>query len=151
MVSNEAQQLYRKSAIQGASPIGLVIALYDRLSADLRRAAEAIRNHDIEGRCAALNHASAVLGHLESWIDARTDNNLAESLSLFYCYLRTRMMEAALQQSAALLEEQIYLILQVRAAWQQRDGVLTDWLARTADVDAEPSTGSMRSIFSQSA
>ncbi|MDR3735821.1 MAG: flagellar export chaperone FliS [Acidobacteriaceae bacterium] len=123
MMPSDVQLSYRRSAIQGASPIGLVIALYDTLSGDLRRAASAIRSHDIEKRCAELNHASAVLGQLEDWIDVKSDGRLAESLSAFYGYLRARMMEAALRQSDSLLDEQIDLILLVRAAWQERDGI----------------------------
>jgi flagellar secretion chaperone FliS len=121
MKRNETELSYRRSAIEGASPIGLVIALYDTLSGDLRRAASAIRNNDIEARCKDLNHAVLVLGQLEDWIDQKNGGELAQNLSSFYSYLRAKMMEASLSQSAQLLEAQIDLILQVRSAWQQRD------------------------------
>ncbi len=68
MILNNAQLSYRRSAIQGASPIGLVIALYDTLSGDLRRAAAAIRSRDIQKRCTEVNHALLVLGPFDVWM-----------------------------------------------------------------------------------
>jgi len=112
---------YRKSAIEGASPIGLIIVLFDTLAGDIRRGAAAIRKNDIETRCKELNHAELVLGRLESWIDQKNGGESAETLSRFYSYLRARMMEAAITKSASLLEAQMEMVLHVRAAWQLLD------------------------------
>jgi flagellar secretion chaperone FliS len=121
--SNELS--YRESAIEGASPIGLVIALYDTLWGDLRRAAAAIRENDIEKRCRELNHAALVLGQLENWIDLKNGGELAKNLTQLYAYLRAKMMEASIAKSATMLEAQMELILHVRTSWQQRDMVIT--------------------------
>ena len=152
MIRNETELSYRRSAIAGASPIGLVIALYDTLSGDLRRAATAIRNNDIQKRCAELNHASLVLGQLESWLDKDSGEQLTQNLATFYAYLRSKMMEASVKQSAATLEEQIELISQVRSAWQQRDAAApsTSFAPMTA-FSADMSGAQERTAFSQSA
>jgi flagellar secretion chaperone FliS len=120
-MSQSNELAYRRSAIEGASPIGLLIALYDTLWGDLRRAAAAIRKNDIELRCRELNHAALVLGQLEDWVDVKNGGDLAQNLTGFYSYLRAKMLEAGINKSAALLEEQMELILHVRSAWQQRD------------------------------
>jgi flagellar protein FliS len=112
---------YRNSSIAGASPIGLIIVLFDTLAADLRRAAIAINQHDIETRCKELNHATLVIGRLESWIDLENGGESAQDLSHFYACLRAKMMEASVAMSAAILDAQIDMILQVRSAWQQLD------------------------------
>ena len=112
---------YRKSAIEGASAIGLMIALFDTLAGDLRRAAAAIRSNDIQTRCNELNHAVLVLSQLESWIDLTNGGESAQTLSRFYAYLRAKMLEAAGNKSAKLLEAQIDMILHVRSSWQQLD------------------------------
>jgi flagellar biosynthetic protein FliS len=117
MMTSETALSYRRSAVEGASPIGLVIALYDTLWGDLRRASEAIRKNDIELRCRELNHAAIVLGQLENWVDGENGGELAESLTGFYAYLRAKMMEAGITKSATLLEAQMKLVLHVRSAW----------------------------------
>jgi flagellar protein FliS len=121
MMPNKTSLSYRKSAIEGASSIGLIIVLFDTLAGNLRRAAAAIRKDDIEKRCRELNHAALVLGQLESWIDINQGGESAQTLTRFYAYLRAKMMEAAVTKSASLLETQIDMILHVRSAWQKLD------------------------------
>ena len=120
-MSYETELSYRRSAIEGASPIGLVIVLYDTLWGDLRRAAEAIQASDIAARCKELNHGFLVLAQLECWVAPENGGELAASLTQFYRYLRAKMMDASVNQSARTLEELMVLILHVRSAWQQRD------------------------------
>ena len=121
MKPSQTELSYRKSAIEGASSIGLIIALFDTLAGDFRRAAAAIRRSDIEKRCKELDHASLVLGQLASWVDMEKGGESAQTLSRFYAYLRATMMEASVTQSATLLETQIDTILQIRSAWQKLD------------------------------
>lgn len=121
MSFNDPAISYRQSAISGATPVGLVIALYDKLASDFRLAVDAIRADDIEARCQAVNHAMLVLGQLQDWVNMDSGEALAQSLVSFYQMLRARLLEASLKKSAELLEEQILLILQVRGAWQERD------------------------------
>ena|ERR1700761_2111433 len=112
---------YRAAAIDATNPFGLMVALYDTLIGDLQRGAEAIRQKDIEGRCTELNHACAVLGELERWVEPEADAALAKSLSEFYAHIRSRIFVAGVRQSTATLETLIELVLQVRASWQQRE------------------------------
>ena len=114
---------YRRSAVAGASSIGLMIALFDTLAGDLRRASSALYKNDIETRCKELNHAALVLGQLESWVDLKNGGESARTLARFYAYLRAKMMEAGATKSASLLETQIEMILHVRSAWQQLDAL----------------------------
>lgn len=112
---------YRRTAIEGASSIGLMIALLDTLAGDYRRAANALRKNDIETRCRELNHALLVIGRLESWLDLQNGGEPAQNLSRFYAYLRVKMMEASVKKSAEVLDAQIEMVVHVRSAWQQLD------------------------------
>jgi flagellar protein FliS len=126
---------YRKTAIEGTSGFGLLIALYDTLAGNLRRAAEAQRNNDIQKRCQEANHALLVIGYLEDWIDREGGGELAEKLVHFYAGLRTNLIAAQIQQSAALLEQQMNVILAIRGTWQ-------DLEARANSIlDSPSSTG----------
>jgi flagellar secretion chaperone FliS len=121
MKRSETQRSYQMSAIQGASPIGLMVVLFDRLADDLRRAATALRKNDIETRCTEFNHASLVLGQMENWIDMEKGGESAQALTSFYANLRAKMMEAGATNSPQLLETQIDTLVDVRSAWQQLD------------------------------
>ena len=54
------EMAYRKTAIGGASGFGLLIALYDTLAGDLRRAAEAERSSNLESRTREVDRKSVV-------------------------------------------------------------------------------------------
>jgi flagellar biosynthetic protein FliS len=116
---NQTALSYRIAAADLSSPNALLLAMYDTLAGDLLRAASALRADQIEQRCLELNHAYSVLGHLESWVNLDSDKPLATSLTEFYGYLREKMLEASLIQSAPILEAAVELILQVRTTWQQ--------------------------------
>ncbi|QMV17501.1 hypothetical protein GOB94_01340 [Granulicella sp. 5B5] len=112
---------YRMAAVDPASPIALLLALYDTLVGNLYRAAAAIRAGDIDVRCAQLSHAYLVLGQLESWLDYAHDQRLSESLATFYAHLRTQMLKASIARDASVMDNLVPLVLQIRATWQQRE------------------------------
>jgi flagellar biosynthetic protein FliS len=115
---NPTELAYRKTAVEGASGFGLLIALYDTLAGNLRRAAEAQRNNDIEKRCQEINHALLVIGYLEDWIDRGSEGELAQKLVAFYATMRKKLIEAQARKSPEMLEEQMELVLTIRGTWQ---------------------------------
>ena len=125
---------YRRLAIEGASPIGLLVALLDQLTSDLRRAANALHKNDIETRCRELNHALLVVAQLESWIDQKNGGETAQLLARFYAMIRAKMMEASIKKSAEVLEKQIDEILHVRTSWHKLD----TGPAESAEKSSEP-------------
>jgi flagellar protein FliS len=116
---NPTELAYRRTAVEGASGFGLLIALYDTLAGDLRRATSAQRYGDIQNRCKEVNHALLVVGYLEDWIDRESGGELGQKLLVFYSDLRSTLIEAQVKQSAALLEQKVAEILAIRGTWQE--------------------------------
>lgn len=112
---------YRKTAVEGASGFGLLIALYDTLAGNLRRAAEAQRATDIEKRSREMNHACMVIGYLENGLQLSPGGDLTTQLAGFYTSLRSRLMDAQIKQSAEAFEREMTEVLKVREFWQQID------------------------------
>ena len=76
-------QTYRKTQANGASKIGLVIALYEAIVADFAAAVAAIREGDIEKRSAELQHALTVLGYLQGTLNHEQGGGPAQELDDF--------------------------------------------------------------------
>ena len=114
---------YRDCAVAGATPIGLLVALFDRLASDFRNATDAIRCGDIEARCRETNHAFLILGQLDSWVDLENGGESARQIAAFYAQLRSAVVQASTQQSAAILDGAIESVLNVRSKWQELDRV----------------------------
>jgi len=112
---------YLRAAAAGASPVGLVILLYERLITDLTRAVAAMEKGDMETRVAQINHAFLILGQLEGSLDSRQAPEAARTQALFYSVARAKILEAHIKSNRQMLEEQIVLFNDVRAAWEQVD------------------------------
>ena len=115
---NATEQTYRRTAVEGASGFGLLIALYDTLAGNLRRAAEAERANDLEKRGAEVKHALLVIGYLEDWIDHENGGELAQKLIAFYRTMRKKLIEAQARRSPEIFEDQMNLVLSIRGTWQ---------------------------------
>lgn len=116
-----ASLAYRQAATQQASVVGLVIALYDTLIGNLRRAADAIDQNDIQRRCDELVHGFKVLQQLDAMLDTERGGETALKIRRFYNHLRGEMLAAQFKLSSDILKRQIGFVLEVREAWQQVD------------------------------
>jgi flagellar secretion chaperone FliS len=116
---------YRESAVRGASPVGLVVILYDEIIRSLRRALDAVQRNQIERRSNELSHAIVVIGYLQSVLDYEKGGQVASNLSNFYNASRTKIMQCSGPQAASLLEPLAAEFSSIAEAWQQVDRELT--------------------------
>jgi flagellar secretion chaperone FliS len=113
------QQTYREAAVRGASPVGLVVRLYEQIIEDLRQAAIALEQNAIERRTKHIGHAILVIGHLQSPLDFAKGGKVAKDLEHFYNVLRQNLVQVQFYPSKRALTQQITDLLAVREAWIQ--------------------------------
>lgn len=113
----DAGSSYRQAAVRGATPVRLVICLYEQAITDLRRAIIALERGDIEERTRGINHALKVVGHLHGSLDMDRGGTVARNLERFYSLVRAGLIEAQVRQSARILEQQVSHLVQVHEAW----------------------------------
>jgi flagellar protein FliS len=113
----DARNSYRETAVRGASPVRLVITLYEQAIEDLRRAVLAQEKGAIEARTREINHALKVLAQLQGSLDMKRGGEVARNLSKFYAVVRAGLTEAQVKQSVPLLEQQISQLVTVHEAW----------------------------------
>lgn len=123
MLYQQTRQAYQSIIGEGATQASLIQLVYHHLAQDLFNAAKAVREHDIEARCLASNHALLLLGHLESWVGLLGgDPVLEESLTSFYSMLRVSILQAQGQHDGELLDRAAHWVLDTRSAWQVQEG-----------------------------
>jgi flagellar protein FliS len=131
---------YREAAVAGASPVRLVILLYEQAVEDLRRALSAQDKGQVEARTAAINHAILVLGHLQASLDKDRGGSVAANLDRFYTQVRAGLVEAQVRQSASEIERQISLLMNVHEAWCGVEKAVVASSPQTAPTESHPST-----------
>ncbi|MFZ0774298.1 MAG: flagellar export chaperone FliS [Candidatus Sulfotelmatobacter sp.] len=113
----DARSSYREASVRGASPVRLVICLYEQAIEDLRRAVIALEKGAIEIRTREINHALLVIAQLQGSLDMERGGEVAKNLAQFYGLVRAGLTEAQVKQSARLLERQISQLVLVYEAW----------------------------------
>jgi flagellar secretion chaperone FliS len=113
----DARFRYREATVRGASPVRLVICLYEQAIEDLRQAVLALEKGNIEARTRKINHALTVIGQLQGSLDMERGAEVARNLERFYNIVRAGLVEAQLKQSAPILEQQISQLVLVYEAW----------------------------------
>jgi flagellar secretion chaperone FliS len=139
MNNNSPASAYQQSAARGASPVGLVVALYDTLLRDFRRALAAQGAAQIETRVFELNHALTVIAHLRSVLDHQRGGEAAARLSRLYDVAHSMILEANISGSRATLLKLVEMFGSVRQAWEHAERQLVS--STTAALRASaPST-----------
>jgi flagellar secretion chaperone FliS len=120
----EARQSYQETALRGATPIELVVGLYDLAIEDMRRALAAMQQNDIETRSRQIAHALLVLQQLQGTLDFERGGNAARQFEQFYSLVRAKLLEAQIRQSPELLREQLRYFSEVRDCWVEAKRIL---------------------------
>jgi flagellar protein FliS len=110
---------YQEHSLDGASPVDLVVALYDGVIRFLYAAIAAVERGDVNGRRVAVKRALAILIHLQARLRMDIGGRPAQVLSEFYASMFALTVQASLGASAQRFEEVIGCVRSIRDAWKQ--------------------------------
>lgn len=110
---------YQEHALDGASAVDLVVALYDGIIRFLYAAIEAVDREDIEGRRAAVKRALDIIIHLQARLRMDVGGRPAQALSEFYASIFAQILQASQSASKAKFEHAIDCVRNVREAWRE--------------------------------
>jgi flagellar secretion chaperone FliS len=110
---------YREHALEGASAVDLVVALYDGMIRFLASASDAADRGDVTGRRVAVKRALDIIIHLQARLRMDVGGRPAEALSEFYASIFAQILQASQSASRAKFEHAIGCIQNVREAWRQ--------------------------------
>jgi flagellar secretion chaperone FliS len=112
---------YRETDGRGATAVRLVVMLYEQAIQDLRQAAQAVEQNNVELRTNRINHALDVICLLQGTLNMERGGQVARNLARFYEALRAQLWEAQLHASQETLSQQITDLLSLREAWTEVD------------------------------
>src|SRR5580693_9290655 len=136
----DARRSYQESALRGATPIELVVVLYDTAIEDMRHALMAMQQNDVESRSRYIGHALIVLQQLQGTLDFERGGSAARQFEQFYNLIRAKLLEAQIRYSSELMRQQIRCMSEVRDSWQQARRLLQP-LTGTPPAPAATSEG----------
>ena len=128
---------YRQVSIQGATPLELVVMLYDGTITALLRAVDAMETRDIERKCEHLNRALAIVIQLEGTLNFEQTGDIAQNLQAFYAYARAKITTANAENSAEVLRSLVEHFTTLRDAWKEGERRLTIQESQTGTSEVE--------------
>jgi len=141
---------YREHALDGASAVDLVVALYDGILRFLYAAIEAVERGDAEARRAAIKRALDIIIHLQARLRMDVGGRPAQALSEFYASIFAQILQASQSASRQKFEHAIECVKNVRNAWRQvaRDPEVNPAPLQVTALQQRNSEGGMESAYS---
>lgn len=110
---------YQEHALDGASAVDLVVALYDGIMRFLYAAIEAVERGDETGRRVAVKRALDIIIHLQARLRMDVGGRPAQVLSEFYASVFAQILQASQSASRTKFEHAIECVKKVRGAWRE--------------------------------
>ena len=110
---------YQEHALDGASAVDLVVALYDGILRFLYAASTAVEHGNAEARRIAVKRALDIIIHLQARLRMDVGGRPAQVLSEFYASIFAQILQASQSASLQKFEHAIECVKNVRDAWRQ--------------------------------
>jgi flagellar secretion chaperone FliS len=110
---------YQEHALNGASAVDLVVALYDGIIRFLYVAIESVESGDQAARRIAVKRALDIIIHLQARLRMDVGGRPAQALSEFYASVFAQILQASQSVSKPRFQHAIDCVRNVRDAWRQ--------------------------------
>ena len=110
---------YREPALDSASAVDLVVALYDGMLHFFYSAIDAVERGDADGRRLAVKRVLDIIIHLQARLRMDIGGRPAQALSEFYSSIFAQILQASQSASKEKFEHAVECVRNVRDAWRQ--------------------------------
>ena len=130
--------LYREMSVNTASPVQMVVMLYEGAVKFLNQAIEDIERKDYARKSQSVDRAVAIIQHLQGTLDFEKGGDISRELGSLYNYITSRIFAGSSQLDREALEEATKLLTILLEGWReialkdQEQTVPVDLLAQNA-------------------
>lgn len=112
---------YRKNAVMGASPVGLIVMLYDGALRFMDQAQHAIASRDYFAQNQNLQKAQKIVSELMCCLDMQRGGEVAQNLLSLYTYVFNQLLEANVDDDPERIKRAAAILSQLRESWVEID------------------------------
>ena len=118
MLKERAAKKYHHDQIRYASPVDLIVMLYDKTIFHLRRAIAALEARQLQEKGEALCRAAEIIGELRVVLDRERGGEIATNLDNLYGYMLEQLTIAHYDNDAEKMRLVIRLMEELREGWR---------------------------------
>lgn len=117
MAQGRFAQEYRKNAVNGASPLQLIVMLYDGALKFMDAGRAAMVGKDIPKQNQMLQKAQKIVMELMSCLDMEQGGEIARNLLSLYSYVLNELVQANVSDDPAGVDRSIRVMSDLRESW----------------------------------
>ncbi len=115
-----AQRAYTNTMVKtSASPVDLIIMLYDGAIEHLNRAVFYINQGEISKKNQSISKVVAIIEELLSSLNMEVGGEIAKNLQALYIYMITEITRANIRNDIEKIRHIEFLLKEIRSAWRQ--------------------------------
>ncbi len=126
MANSRFAHEYQKSAVNGASPLHLVVMLYDGGLRFMEAGRHAIIAKDLTKQNDYIQRAQKIVLELMSCLDIEKGQEIAKNLLSLYSYVLNELVLANMNDDVAPIDRAIRVMSDLRESWSQLENSLKD-------------------------
>ena len=107
---------YMKARIESASPLGLIVIMYEATIKFLKLAREDFMNNDIESACDHLIRSQNIIRELQKSLDMDV-KELSPKLYYIYDYMIRQLIQANVKRKVEPIDEVLRMLGELKEAW----------------------------------
>ncbi|MFT9269811.1 flagellar export chaperone FliS [Liquorilactobacillus nagelii] len=115
----EVNNSYLKNQVMGASPIKLVVMLYEGSIRSMKMAKAAIEKQDVVQAHTQLVKAQNIIAELKSSVNTDVDVTISQNLINLYDFCNEQLLQANLNKDSSLVDNAINTMSELLASWKQ--------------------------------
>lgn len=120
---NFAQE-YKKNAVNGASPLQLVIMLYDAALRHMHAGKAAMARGDLQAQNKSLQQAQRIVMELMSALDLKQGKEIADNLLSLYSYVLEQLVQANIEDRPEGIDRAAKTLEELREGWRELEANL---------------------------
>lgn len=118
MSYGKAFKQYKRSSIETAGKLDLIIMCYDKTILCLRQAKEHFKDNDIEKKALKIQKSLDIISELQISLNFDKGGEIAKGLDSLYSYLTKRIILADIQKDFVVFDECINILSELKSAWE---------------------------------
>lgn len=116
---NSSINQYRKAAVSTASPLQLVVMLYDGALRFLNAAKAHMEEGNLYKQNENCQRAQDIVAELISCLDLERGGEIAQNLFALYTFVYDRIVQANVEDTPIYLDQAMKVLIDLRESWSQ--------------------------------
>ena len=119
MVYGKLMNQYKKSNIETAGKLDLIIMCYEKAILCLKQAKDHIKEKEFKKKVPKVQKALYIINELQGCLDIEKGDQIAKNLDSIYTYLNRRILLGDIRKDLSIFDECVNILNELKSAWDE--------------------------------